>query len=110
MFFLLLQNDTVRNIKQFHFTGWPETGVPKSGEGIIDLIGQVQRVYEQQEEDGPITVHCRYEHEEGEQGEERGGERRGKERREQKRRGGVSMDIYYRRSLLICIIIFSLSL
>lgn len=33
-------------------------GVPKTGEGIIDLIGQVQRVYEQQEEEGPITVHC----------------------------------------------------
>ena len=32
--------------------------MPKTGEGIIDLIGQVQRVYEQQEEEGPITVHC----------------------------------------------------
>ncbi|XP_048580737.1 tyrosine-protein phosphatase Lar isoform X2 [Nematostella vectensis] len=52
------RSDTVRNIKQFHFLGWPETGVPKSGEGIIDLIGQVQRAYEQQEEEGPITVHC----------------------------------------------------
>jgi protein tyrosine phosphatase len=60
--FFCLQNDTVRNIKLFHFLGWPETGVPKTGEGIIDLIGQVQRVSEQQEEDGPVTVHCRSVH------------------------------------------------
>ena len=53
------QKDTVRNVKQFQFYGWPEHSVPKTGEGVIDLIGQVQRVYEQQEEEGPITVHCR---------------------------------------------------
>lgn len=48
----------VRNIKQFHFFGWTDGSVTKSGEGILDLIGQVQRTYEQQEEEGPITVHC----------------------------------------------------
>lgn len=52
-----IMNDNVRNIKQFHFHGWTES-VPKSGEGILELIGQIQRTYEQQEEEGPITVHC----------------------------------------------------
>ena len=54
----VFQSGTVRNIKQFHFYGWTD-GIAKSGEGILDLIGQVQRTYEQQEEEGPITVHCR---------------------------------------------------
>lgn len=49
---------TVRNIKQFHFFGWTDGSITKNGEGILDLIGQVQRTYEQQEEEGPITVHC----------------------------------------------------
>ena len=30
-----------RTIRQFQFTDWPEQGVPKSGEGFIDFIGQV---------------------------------------------------------------------
>ena len=32
-----------RTIRQFQFTDWPEQGVPKSGEGFIDFIGQVRR-------------------------------------------------------------------
>ncbi|XP_022803027.1 tyrosine-protein phosphatase Lar-like [Stylophora pistillata] len=52
-----IMNDTVRIIKQFDFYGWTES-VPKNGEGILELIGQIQRTYEQQEEEGPITVHC----------------------------------------------------
>lgn len=34
------------------------TGVPKSGEGFIDFIGQVHKTKEQFGQDGPITVHC----------------------------------------------------
>jgi len=50
-----------RTIRQFHFTDWPEQGVPKSGEGFIDFIGQVHKTKEQFGQEGPITVHCRYE-------------------------------------------------
>lgn len=37
---------------------WPEQGVPKSGEGFIDFIGQVHKTKEQFGQDGPITIHC----------------------------------------------------
>ncbi|XP_035214536.1 tyrosine-protein phosphatase Lar-like [Stegodyphus dumicola] len=47
-----------RTIRQFHFTDWPEQGVPKSGEGFIDFIGQVHKTKEQFGQEGPITVHC----------------------------------------------------
>ncbi|XP_055497501.1 protein tyrosine phosphatase receptor type Fa isoform X4 [Leucoraja erinacea] len=47
-----------RTIRQFHFIDWPEQGVPKTGEGFIDFIGQVHKTKEQFGQDGPITVHC----------------------------------------------------
>ncbi|XP_047444203.1 protein tyrosine phosphatase receptor type Fa isoform X17 [Mugil cephalus] len=47
-----------RTIRQFQFTDWPEQGVPKTGEGFIDFIGQVHKTKEQFGQDGPITVHC----------------------------------------------------
>lgn len=47
-----------RTLRQFQFTDWPEQGVPKSGDGFIDFIGQVHKTKEQFGQDGPITVHC----------------------------------------------------
>ncbi|XP_031415993.1 receptor-type tyrosine-protein phosphatase S-like isoform X3 [Clupea harengus] len=47
-----------RTVRQFQFTDWPEQGVPKSGEGFIDFIGQVHKTKEQFGQDGPISVHC----------------------------------------------------
>jgi netrin-G3 ligand len=49
-----------RTVRQFQFIDWPEQGVPKSGDGFIDFIGQVHKTKEQFGQDGPITVHCRY--------------------------------------------------
>lgn len=47
-----------RTIRQFHFVDWPEQGVPKSGDGFIEFIGQVHKTKEQFGQEGPITVHC----------------------------------------------------
>nr|XP_046156366.1 receptor-type tyrosine-protein phosphatase F-like isoform X19 [Oncorhynchus gorbuscha] len=47
-----------RTIRQFQFTDWPEQGVPKTGEGFIDFIGQVHKTKEQFGQDGPISAHC----------------------------------------------------
>lgn len=55
----LSQDGQSRTIRQFQFTDWPEQGVPKTGEGFIDFIGQVHKTKEQFGQDGPITVHCR---------------------------------------------------
>ena len=53
-----IQDGQSRTIRQFQFVEWPEQGVPKSGEGFIDFIGQVHKTKEQFGQDGPITVHC----------------------------------------------------
>lgn len=56
---LSLKDGQSRTVRQFQFTDWPEQGVPKSGEGFIDFIGQVHKTKEQFGQDGPISVHCR---------------------------------------------------
>ncbi|GAA54688.1 receptor-type tyrosine-protein phosphatase S [Clonorchis sinensis] len=48
-----------RIVRQMQFTRWPENGVPPSGDSLISLIGQVQKLKAQSGLDGPITVHCR---------------------------------------------------
>jgi len=57
--FSCLQKQQQHIFRQFQFTDWPEQGVPKSGEGFIDFIGQVHKTKEQFGQEGPITVHCR---------------------------------------------------
>lgn len=60
LFYRVKQDGQSRTVRQFQFTDWPEQGVPKSGEGFIDFIGQVHKTKEQFGQDGPISVHCRW--------------------------------------------------
>ncbi|XP_018614990.2 receptor-type tyrosine-protein phosphatase alpha isoform X1 [Scleropages formosus] len=46
-----------RAVRQFHFHGWPEVGIPADGKGMINIIAAVQR-QQQQSGNHPITVHC----------------------------------------------------
>uniref|UniRef100_S4RPI8 protein-tyrosine-phosphatase n=1 Tax=Petromyzon marinus TaxID=7757 RepID=S4RPI8_PETMA len=46
-----------RQIRQFHFQGWPEVGIPDDGKGMISLIADVQR-QQQQSGNQPIVIHC----------------------------------------------------
>uniref|UniRef100_UPI00358F4DCA receptor-type tyrosine-protein phosphatase alpha isoform X2 n=1 Tax=Myxine glutinosa TaxID=7769 RepID=UPI00358F4DCA len=46
-----------RQIRQFHFQGWPEVGIPDDGKGMIGLIAAVQK-QQQQSGNHPIIVHC----------------------------------------------------
>lgn len=55
---LARQEEQVRMVRQFHFHGWPEVGIPAEGKGMIDLIAAVQK-QQQQTGNHPITVHCR---------------------------------------------------
>ncbi|KAM8867882.1 receptor-type tyrosine-protein phosphatase alpha [Synchiropus picturatus] len=46
-----------RAVRQFHFHGWPEVGIPTDGKGMINIIAAVQK-QQQQSGNHPITVHC----------------------------------------------------
>uniref|UniRef100_A0A8C6XZ67 Receptor-type tyrosine-protein phosphatase n=1 Tax=Naja naja TaxID=35670 RepID=A0A8C6XZ67_NAJNA len=51
------QENKSRQIRQFHFHGWPEVGIPSDGKGMINIIAAVQK-QQQQSGNHPITVHC----------------------------------------------------
>lgn len=55
----LFQENKARAVRQFHFHGWPEVGIPTDGKGMINLIAAVQK-QQQQSGNHPITVHCRW--------------------------------------------------
>ncbi|XP_065834681.1 receptor-type tyrosine-protein phosphatase S-like isoform X3 [Oscarella lobularis] len=48
--------DDVRHVKLYHFTTWPDHGVPKFATGLLTFIKRVNR--ELPKDSGPIVVHC----------------------------------------------------
>ncbi|TRY59146.1 hypothetical protein DNTS_032399, partial [Danionella cerebrum] len=46
----------VREVKQFHFTGWPDHGVPYHATGLLSFIRRVK--ISNPPTAGPIVVHC----------------------------------------------------
>ncbi|XP_073467100.1 receptor-type tyrosine-protein phosphatase alpha isoform X2 [Aquarana catesbeiana] len=51
------RENKARQIRQFHFHGWPEVGIPTDGKGMINIIAAVLK-QQQQSGNHPITVHC----------------------------------------------------
>ncbi|XP_050805403.1 receptor-type tyrosine-protein phosphatase kappa isoform X10 [Gopherus flavomarginatus] len=47
----------IRELKQFHFTGWPDHGVPYNATGLLSFIRRVK--LSNPPSAGPIVVHCR---------------------------------------------------
>ena len=52
------QNNDVRNLKQFHYTGWSEEACPESGSSLLDMISLVQKAHHLYG-GGPVVVHDR---------------------------------------------------
>uniref|UniRef100_A0ACB8F619 Uncharacterized protein n=1 Tax=Sphaerodactylus townsendi TaxID=933632 RepID=A0ACB8F619_9SAUR len=46
----------IREIRQFHFTSWPDHGVPCYATGLLGFVRQVK--FLNPPEAGPIVVHC----------------------------------------------------
>ncbi|XP_041475095.1 receptor-type tyrosine-protein phosphatase delta-like isoform X1 [Lytechinus variegatus] len=47
----------IRKIRQYHFRGWPEVGVPESGADLMHLVNQ-SHLHQKEAGPGPIVVHC----------------------------------------------------
>ena len=56
---VLLQDGEARTIRQFQYANWPKNGVPLASEGIIELIGQVNKSKQQLNNSGPILCHSK---------------------------------------------------
>lgn len=46
-----------RTIWQYHYTDWPDFGVPKVRNSVISFVLRSRE--HESEEDGPIVCHCR---------------------------------------------------
>ncbi|XP_017274033.2 receptor-type tyrosine-protein phosphatase H isoform X3 [Kryptolebias marmoratus] len=51
-------NSEERSVKHFHFTAWPDHGVPQGTEVLIQFRGLVRRHIESEETKAPTVVHC----------------------------------------------------
>ena len=52
-------NNQGRIIKQIHYTGWPDHGVPDIQNGkVFDVFSEIIEKTDQYKGDGPIVVHC----------------------------------------------------
>ncbi|KAG1931163.1 receptor-type tyrosine-protein phosphatase eta [Pimephales promelas] len=48
----------IRNVRQFHFTAWPDHGVPETTEVLIDFRHLVREHMDQYSRNSPTVVHC----------------------------------------------------
>lgn len=51
-----------RTVTQFHFTGWPDHGVPAYATSSLNFIKRVRFHHNSMSTPGPLVVHCRYFH------------------------------------------------
>ena len=60
---LLLQEeqlDAHRLIRHFHYTVWPDHGVPETTQSLIQFVRTVRDYINRTPGAGPTAVHCRY--------------------------------------------------
>ena len=50
----------IRTIYHYHFTAWPDHGVPSDPGCVLNFLHEVNKKQECIEDAGPIIVHCRY--------------------------------------------------
>uniref|UniRef100_A0A8C9XVW4 protein-tyrosine-phosphatase n=1 Tax=Sander lucioperca TaxID=283035 RepID=A0A8C9XVW4_SANLU len=51
-------NSAERTVKHFHFTAWPDHGVPQGTEVLIQFRGLVRQHIEREGDGAPTVVHC----------------------------------------------------
>ena len=55
---LKIEEDIPREVKQFHYTSWPDMGLPDSPAPLMKFIHEVKQ-NEDSSMHGPMVVHCR---------------------------------------------------
>jgi len=53
------QGNDRREVKQFHYTAWPDFGVPDHPNPVIAFIRRISNF--KRTSDGPDIMHCRWE-------------------------------------------------
>ncbi|KAL3867987.1 hypothetical protein ACJMK2_040828 [Sinanodonta woodiana] len=47
-----------RQVKQFHFTAWPDRGVPRFASSLVHFRHKIHATKTRENSEGPIVVHC----------------------------------------------------
>ena len=55
--FILSEGGKEKALIQYHFTSWPDYGVPSSAGKLLEFMDEVKKGYDPFE--GPMVVHCR---------------------------------------------------
>jgi len=61
--FLFVQEEQLgfsRLVRQFHYTVWPDHGVPETTQSLIQFVRTVRDYVNRTPGSGPTVVHCRY--------------------------------------------------
>lgn len=58
MCLFIFQNQETREILHFHYTTWPDFGVPESPASFLNFLFKVRESGSLSPEHGPIVVHC----------------------------------------------------
>ena len=53
-------SDPPRRVVQYHFTSWPDYGVPEYAGPILTFLKHIKANHTSLREKGPLLVHCRY--------------------------------------------------
>jgi len=53
------KTNEIRVLFQFHFTAWPDHGVPSDPGCVLNFLQEVNLKQDQVQPAGPIVVHCR---------------------------------------------------
>lgn len=59
MFVLQVKTAETRSVRHFHFTAWPDHGVPQTTELLISFRHLVREHMDQYSRHSPTVVHCR---------------------------------------------------
>ncbi|XP_071799861.1 receptor-type tyrosine-protein phosphatase T-like [Asterias amurensis] len=54
---LKLEDEWTRQVRQYHFTTWPDTALPDDPIKVVNFVKMVKSSYNQKN-DGPMVVHC----------------------------------------------------
>ena len=58
VFILVTQTQETREILHFHYTTWPDFGVPESPASFLNFLFKVRETGCLSAEHGPVVVHC----------------------------------------------------
>ena len=56
---ILQSEEDARTIFHFHYTRWPDFGVPRTPDDFLDFLYSVRKTKVLDEDVGPSVVHCR---------------------------------------------------